>query len=172
MVISWILNSIPKELAASVIYIDLAYEMWSDLKERFSQGNGPQVFQLHKAISVLSQDQMSVSSYFTKLKGLWDELLNYRPLPNCSCGAMKTLIDFQHLEYVMKFLMGLNDSFSNVRGQIVINEPLPSINKVFSLILQEEKQKELTSSMMPPADSIAFFSRSNENRGGNRFSTP
>lgn len=172
MVISWILNSIPKELAASVMYIDTAYKMWSDLKEHFSQGNGPRIFQLQKAIYIFSQDQMSVSNYFTKLKGLWDELLNYRPFPHCLCGAMKMLIDFQHQEYVVKFLMGLNDSFSNVRGQILLNEPLPSINKVFSLILQEEKQKELTSSMMPSTDSVALFSRSNENHGGNRFSNP
>jgi hypothetical protein len=40
--------------------------------------------------------------------------------------------------------MGLNDSFSNIRGQILLLEPLPPINKVFSLVLQEERQNELS----------------------------
>jgi hypothetical protein len=46
MVLSWIINSISKEIAANIIYIDNAEAMWKDLKERFSQGNGPRIFQL------------------------------------------------------------------------------------------------------------------------------
>jgi hypothetical protein len=45
-VISWILNSISKDIAESVIYINTAEEMWLDLKDRFSQKNGPRIFQL------------------------------------------------------------------------------------------------------------------------------
>ncbi|XP_022889155.1 uncharacterized protein LOC111404601 [Olea europaea var. sylvestris] len=41
MVISWLLNSISKELAASALYIDTAAAIWPDLKEMFSQTNGP-----------------------------------------------------------------------------------------------------------------------------------
>jgi hypothetical protein len=52
-------------------------------------------------------------------------------------------MDFHHQEYIYHFLMGLNDAFSNIRGQILLFEPLPPINKVFSLVLQEERQKEL-----------------------------
>lgn len=43
--------------------------------------------------------------------------------------------------------MGLNDTFSQVRGQILLIDPLPSINKVFSLVLQEERQREISSSI-------------------------
>ncbi|KAK8953943.1 hypothetical protein KSP39_PZI002031 [Platanthera zijinensis] len=39
--------------------------------------------------------------------------------------------------------MGLGNSFSQVRGKILLMDPLPPINKVFALILQEEKQCEL-----------------------------
>jgi hypothetical protein len=48
-------------------------------------------------------------------------------------------MDFYHQEYITHFLMGLNDSFSNIRGQILLLEPLLPINKVFSLVLQEER---------------------------------
>ena len=56
MVISWILNSVSKDIASSVIYANTTQEMWEDLKERFAQGNGPQVFEIQKAISSLTQD--------------------------------------------------------------------------------------------------------------------
>jgi hypothetical protein len=48
-----------------------------------------------------------------------------------------------HQEYVYQFLMGLNESFAAIRGQILLLEPLPSVNKVFSLVIQEEKQQDI-----------------------------
>lgn len=46
----------------------------------------------------------------------------------------------------MQFLMGLNDSYNTVRGQILLMNPLPSVCKAYSLITQEEKQREIGSS--------------------------
>lgn len=39
------------------------------------------------------------------------------------------------------FSMGLNDYFTHICGQILLVEPLSTINKVFSLVLQEEQQR-------------------------------
>ncbi|XP_062158595.1 uncharacterized protein LOC133866045 [Alnus glutinosa] len=75
MVLSWIINSVSKEIAASVISVDSTETMWNDLRDRFSQQNGPQIFQVQKAISAMSQEDQSVSSYFTAHKGLWDECI-------------------------------------------------------------------------------------------------
>jgi hypothetical protein len=44
MILLWILSSVSKEIAASIIYIDSAEDMWNDLKDRFSQKNGPRIF--------------------------------------------------------------------------------------------------------------------------------
>jgi hypothetical protein len=137
---SWILSSISKEIAASITYIDTWHGIWLDLKERFSQKNGPRVFQLQKSISALLQDNSSVSSYFTQLKSLWDELSNYRTIPPCSYEGMKIVAEHYHQEYIYQFLMRLYESFNEIHGQILLMEPLPSVNKVFSMIIQEEKQ--------------------------------
>jgi hypothetical protein len=40
--------------------------------------------------------------------------------------------------------MGLDDSFAHIRGQILLNDHLLPINKVFSLIIQEERQNEIS----------------------------
>lgn len=37
--------------------------------------------------------------------------------------------------------MGLHEQFSHVRGQILLTHPLPPINHVFSLMIQDEKQR-------------------------------
>ena len=135
MVSSWLLTSISKDLADSVLYIDTAAGIWKDLRDRYSQGNRPRIFQIQKSISSLTQGQSTVSSYFTKLKTLWEELSNYKHNPVCSCGAVKELSESYNEERIMQFLMGLNDSYSHIRGQILLADPLPTINKVFSLIL-------------------------------------
>jgi hypothetical protein len=44
------------------------------------------------------------------------------------------------------FLMGLNNSLSNVHGQILLMEPLPPFNKVFSMILQDDRQRQIYAS--------------------------
>jgi hypothetical protein len=161
MILAWILNSVSKEIVASMIYIDTCREMWLDLKEIFSQKNVPRVFQLQKSIAALAQQNCSVSSYFTQLKSLWDELCNYRPIPQCSCGEMKVVVKHYHQEYVYQFLMGLNESFAAIRGQILLMELLPSVNKVFSLVIQEEKQQEISLKTQSfGLESAAFMTRS------------
>jgi hypothetical protein len=46
--------------------------------------------------------------------------------------------------------MGLNKSFSHIKGQILLMDPLPSINKVFSPVVQEESQRQIFIGSMNP----------------------
>uniref|UniRef100_A0A2N9G504 Uncharacterized protein n=1 Tax=Fagus sylvatica TaxID=28930 RepID=A0A2N9G504_FAGSY len=150
-VITWILNCVSKKIHASVLYKPTAYVIWKELQDKFSQSNGPQIFQHEKEIGSLTQNQNSVSDYYTHLQGLWEELLNYSPNPvcncnpSCSCGAMSKTLEKYEQRCVMQFLMGLNESFATVRGQILLMDPMPPINKVFSLIRQEERQRSIGS---------------------------
>ncbi|XP_042967430.1 uncharacterized protein LOC122300680 [Carya illinoinensis] len=77
--------------------------------------------------------------------------MNYMSLPscissrNCNCEVLKAVLDHRQREYAMRFLMGLNDTFASVRSQILLIDPFPDINRVFSLILQEERQRGIHS---------------------------
>lgn len=71
---------------ASCIYINTTGVLWANLKEKFSQSNGPRIFQLQKDISSLLLEDMSISDYYTQWKTLWNELLNFKPLLNYGCG--------------------------------------------------------------------------------------
>jgi hypothetical protein len=56
--------------------------------------------------------------------------------------------------------MDLNDSFFAVRAQILLMDPLSPINKVFSLIIQEEKQREICVSSFSNDTSSALMKKS------------
>ncbi|XP_031280100.1 uncharacterized protein LOC116138529 [Pistacia vera] len=149
----------PKEISAGIIFASSAQEIWLDLRDRFQQRNEPRIFQLKRELMNLCQEQSSVSIYFTKLKTIWEELSNYRP--NCSCGKctcneVKNLNNHHQTEYMMSFLMGLDDYFSQVRGQLLLMDPMPPINRVFSLIVQEEQQRRTNPSSDNSTGTMAF----------------
>ncbi|XP_073317219.1 uncharacterized protein [Primulina huaijiensis] len=144
MVTSWILNAVVREIADSLMYMSTCREVWLDLRDRFQQSNAPRIYQIKKLLSAFNQGSLSVSSYYTKLRTLWDELKDYQPASLCHCGSMKDWMNYHNQECVMQFLIGLNESYGQIRAQILLVDPLPVITKVFSLVVQEERQRSIT----------------------------
>ncbi|XP_060188843.1 uncharacterized protein LOC132617784 [Lycium barbarum] len=178
MVLSWLLNSLSKEIAESVLYSQNAKDLWSDLEDRFGQANGAKLFQLQKELNAVVQGNTSVSTYFTKMKSLWDELDAFNTSSGCVCececgGKIKTIKAHQD-ERLLQFLMGLNDVFIGVRSNILLSAPLPSIGQAYSLVIQDEKQREIHSSPSYPTDAGSFVAntqpeeRRNNDYRGNR----
>ncbi|XP_009783439.2 uncharacterized protein [Nicotiana sylvestris] len=89
MVISWILNTLSKDIADSVIYSKTAKELWNSLEQRFGRSNGAKLYHLQKELSGLVQENNDITGYFTKLKRLWDELDALNVVICCSSGEDK-----------------------------------------------------------------------------------
>ncbi|KAG2684940.1 hypothetical protein I3760_10G099900 [Carya illinoinensis] len=148
-----------------LLYFTSAFEIWEELKIRYLRSDGPRVFTLEKSLSSISQASKSVTEYFSEFKTLWDEYISYCPFPvcccgnieRCSCDILKNLAECQQADYVMKFLVGLHDSYSALRSQLLLQSPLPSMSKVFSLLLQEESQRSLSNTIGISLDSHAMF---------------
>ena len=87
---------------------------------------------------------MTVTQYYSKLKKLWDEIVYLEPIPTCLCGAEKAMGDIFESHKIIQFLMGLNEDYDHSRNQILIMDPLPTVNKVYSMILKVEKQRVTT----------------------------
>ncbi|KAL0348034.1 UNVERIFIED_CONTAM: hypothetical protein Sangu_1031200 [Sesamum angustifolium] len=148
MVQTWILNSISKSIVGAFLYTKTSRELWLDLEERYGESNGPLVYQLQREITSISQGSLSVVEYFTKLKILWDELACLIPTQGCTCGFCicdygKIAAESNTLNQLMQFLMGLNDTYDHIRSQILVMEPLPSVNKAYSMVQRVEKQRKL-----------------------------
>uniref|UniRef100_A0A803P455 Retrotransposon Copia-like N-terminal domain-containing protein n=1 Tax=Cannabis sativa TaxID=3483 RepID=A0A803P455_CANSA len=51
---------------------------------------------------------------------------------------------YQEEDRLLEFLVGLNDSYNFVRSQILMRDPLPSVNKAYAAVVQEERKRGLT----------------------------
>ena len=145
-----------------MVYFETAREVWFDLQYRYSQGNGPRIFEIRKEVNSLAQEDLTINAYYTKFKGLWDEFTNYR---NCTCGH-------QVEDCTMSFLMELNDTYSAIRGQILFMDPIPTLSKVFSLLLQDKKQRKVGAGKKVQIDTttvLAALGSKNTNTNAKNF---
>ncbi|XP_061374218.1 uncharacterized protein LOC133316479 [Gastrolobium bilobum] len=145
-VLGWIQRSIDASIAQSILWIDYAKDAWNDLKDRFSQADIFRISDLQDDICKLEQGDRSVAQYFTELKILWDEVDNLIPLPRCtcqvqcSCGGYNIMRKIRDRDCVIRFLKGLNDQYEHISSKIMLVDPLPVVNKAFSMIIQQERK--------------------------------
>jgi len=65
-------------------------------------------------------------------------------MPNCTCHvvcrceAMRSARLHRIEDQVIQFLTGLNDNFNVIKSQVNLMDPLPTISKVYYLVVQEE----------------------------------
>lgn len=179
MVTSWILHSLSRDIADSLRYVNNAAELWQELEDRYDQTNGAKMYQLQKEISDLTQGSMDVTTYYTKIKRLWEELgtldSNNQCSCVCNCGAKLIMHKVEQDRRLIQFLMGLNEVYTVVRGSILMMNPLPTIAQSFSILIQEEKQREVrprnhltTESTTLNAHGNTQF-RTNYNTTGNKY---
>ena len=84
MVLSWIENSLHPEIRRSVLNHENAQILWQELKRRFGQANALKMANLQDEIHSCKQGQMSVTQYYTVIKGLWEEYSQFSPIVPCS----------------------------------------------------------------------------------------
>ena len=155
IVISWLTCNVSKELLSGILYSPSAHQVWLDLKERFDKINGSRLYQLHRNIFTLTQGVLSVSAYYTKLKNLWDGYDSILPPPSCDCNKSKEYVEQLQYQRLLQFLMGLNDSYSSARGQILMMHNLPNVNQAYALVIQDESQRVIAGNISEGIESLA-----------------
>lgn len=88
--------------------------------------------------------------------------MNYEPIPECRCGGCRcniasTLDKKRDEEKVHQFLMGLDDVvYGTMRSNILSMDPLPNINRVYAMAVQEERHRNIARSNNERSDRIGF----------------
>ncbi|KAH9717743.1 retrotran gag 3 domain-containing protein [Citrus sinensis] len=165
MIVSWILNTIEPTLRSTITHTEVAKKLWDDIKERFLVGNGPRVHQLKSKLAECKQRGMTLLSYYGKLKLIWVELANYEQYPiysceGCTCELEAKLNKKREEERLHQFLMGLDDTiYGSVRSNILSIDPLPPLNRAYSLVVQEERVQTITRRKEGHGEPIAFAIR-------------
>lgn len=155
LVSTWIINSLSPSIAQSVMYFDLAENIWEDLKNRFSQVDAHRISDLQDEIYSLRQGACSVTDYYTQSRILWEEMSSLRPLPvcecnlkcqcglnapKCSCELAAKIRKEREDDQVIRFLKGLSDEFSSIKSGVLLLDPMPPVHKVFAMAMKLERQ--------------------------------
>ncbi|XP_048497896.1 uncharacterized protein LOC125496476 [Beta vulgaris subsp. vulgaris] len=105
---------------------------------------------------------MTVSSYYGKLNSLWEELSKHVSLISCHCCTQSTA-GLQHQERrvhekLHDFLMGLySEYYARLHMQILSTEPLPSLDRAYQLVVQDERVRLTKSVLDDQSSSVLGF---------------
>ena len=174
MLLSWLLNSMHKTIIDSVLFCEIASEMWKELEERYGQSNKARLFQTQKEVCCVSQGDLDIASYSNKVNRLWGEFTSVNASPRCTCCKCECEINVRLHNYfqdqkLIQFLMGLNESYTQVRGNILMINPTPSLSQICSLLIQEECQRQVKTSAQFQGEGASFnASTTNFSPGGQR----
>lgn len=152
MMCSWLNNSTAPEIRDHFMFTDSARKLWLELVQTYGACNAPMVYQIQRDISNFSQGSLSVVAYYSKLKKLWDQLNELEPIPSCICIAecrcdMNVEINKRERRHkILKFVLGLNSRFDATKDQILVMDPLSTINQAYFMILSVERKTTITES--------------------------
>lgn len=124
----------------------VTHTLWIELVEKFSQIDVFHILDLQEEMFLFHQCNQSLNSYFIGLKAMLNELDVLIPVPscvcdaNCLCNAWGKVKEQRNILQVTWFLKGLNEQFFAIRFEIMLMMPLPTLNKVFGMIVQQERQ--------------------------------
>ncbi|GKE25492.1 retrovirus-related pol polyprotein from transposon TNT 1-94, partial [Tanacetum coccineum] len=107
MLLAWFFNSIEPNLRSSISYFDTVKELWDDLRQRFSIGNGSRIQQILRDVSRMVK-----------------------------CNLAAELSKERDERQVHQFLMGLDDDlYGNICTNIIAQDPLPPLNRAYALVM-------------------------------------
>lgn len=98
--------------------------MWTDLKDTYDKLDGSVIFNLHKNINSLNQNESSLSEYYHNLNTLWKQFDAMISLPACTCEADKHYENHVNQIKLMRFLMGLDDVCQPIMSNIITKDLL------------------------------------------------
>ncbi|KAF3634562.1 putative aquaporin PIP2-3 [Capsicum annuum] len=125
----WIMSSVAKALWTGIVYTNGARTVWDDLRELFDKGTD------------------NISTYFSKLRDLWDEFDSIIP-PPYGCPDSKDTTEHKQRQKLMQFLMGLNETYDQARSHILMTNPTPSVNKAYAMLIERESQRSIAGAYM------------------------
>ncbi|CAA7057455.1 unnamed protein product [Microthlaspi erraticum] len=107
MVSLWILNTVEPKIRRTLMNKEDPHELWKEIKDRFSEGNGPRFQEIKAELAACRQGKIG-----------------------CKCDLNVQLEKKREEDRIHQFLLGLdNDVFGSVRASIISTEPMPNMNQ-------------------------------------------
>ncbi|KAL7597748.1 uncharacterized protein LOC111910595 [Lactuca sativa] len=150
-----------KNIRNSVKYATTTKEIWDDLEERFGKESTTHSYELKCDLTTLKQEADSVSTYFTKMRAIWDEIFSVSPTPtytcgNCTCDIGKRFVESRDKERVYEFPMGLKDTFKTIKTKILSTKPMPLLGSTYHLVSEDEQHRNISTARKPNVDASTY----------------
>ena len=163
-VMTWLIHSMNPEISENYLLASSAREIWESAKRTYSvKDNTAAILQVKRALRNLSQRELSVTQYYSSLVRLWQQIDLYDVHSwTCHTDALyfKQVIE---KDRCYDFLLGLNDTFEDIRGRVMGIKPLPTLEDAFNIIRNEESRKALMQNLItaPVMESSAMVVHNN-----------
>lgn len=119
------------------------------IQKRYAVSNGPQIFQIQQEMQTQVKGNLSLLEYFNRMQALWDEY-------DCLTSG-KTLEELKDLDRLIQYLVGLGDGYEHARHQILLIDPLPNVEKAYSMLLNVESEMVIQVATSSGMDCSAFL---------------
>ncbi|XP_019230061.1 PREDICTED: uncharacterized protein LOC109211022 [Nicotiana attenuata] len=143
IVLSWIESTVSSEFMPSIVFASDAKKVWNDFQERFDRSDLTKIYYLWTEIATMRKGTDSVTTYFSNMKDFWDELDILAPLSSCDCEEVRPSIEHLKSQRLLQFWMGLNESYSNIRSNVLAKRPVVIMDEANAIVTQKESQRTL-----------------------------
>lgn len=116
----------------------------------------------------MKQHSRSISEYYTRLRTLWEEIEAMNQLPSFSVTNtevtqfLKVMDQQKEERRLFQFLNGLDEVYNAQRSQILLMNPLPTVESSCAMLHQEELQRQILNGSAITAEPTALYSRNSE----------
>lgn len=165
LVVSWIKLTIDASLRTTLHTVDVGQDLWEHIQKRFSVKNGAKIGRVKAELAVARQNGRSVEAYFGYMTQLWTTLGDYRRPKTCKCGLCTCDLSVEiakeiEEDRVYEFVRGLDDSYAQLRSNLILRVPFPSLDDVYLTITQEEDSRLSAINHESRVDGVSFVAQS------------
>ncbi|KAJ8624816.1 hypothetical protein MRB53_033346 [Persea americana] len=168
----WILMSMKPEIMKRYLRLKTAHEIWIALSKAFYDGSDElQVFALNQKAFKSKQGGRSVSEYYGELVEIFRELDHRDMVTMKDPEDVKSYHDAIERLRVHIFLAGLDETFEQVRGEMLRKDLLPSLEECYAVIRREAVRRETLNTDAGNSD-VAVMIMKNKSRASRGSEKP
>ena len=129
VVMGWLWHSMEPHVSTTVEFCDFSKKIWDSIVESFAhQSNVSQVYEMYEKIFTTKQSGKPLSEYYSTLKNLWNQLLQYRPFTTDLEQQKHHWEEFM----IASLLSSLDSNLCGFKDQILVSETLPTAINAYS----------------------------------------
>ena len=139
-IMNWMIKNMEEEQRNDYLLIDCVGDLWQEIKKSCTEMlNDYRVYDLREQERKLKQRSLTIASNTAKLKAIWRELDLLWPTGDKQSSSYVREVKFR----TIKFLMGLNPEYENLRSQLLHRERFPTLAVAVSELQGAESIKKI-----------------------------